>query len=93
MFGASALVLANPQCVNDRQFQHLSVSAEQWLPLVEVGVKYLSVNILFAKISRPQPLGSYRSPAFNSVKMALGEMLPTSSRSFTFHMVVFRNRQ
>ncbi|XP_024894839.1 probable methyltransferase TARBP1 [Pteropus alecto] len=36
VFGASALVLANPQCVNDRQFQHLSVSAEQWLPLVEV---------------------------------------------------------
>lgn len=40
VFGASALVLANPQCVNDRQFQYLSVSAEQWLPLVEVGVKY-----------------------------------------------------
>nr|KAF6395630.1 TAR (HIV-1) RNA binding protein 1 [Rousettus aegyptiacus] len=36
VFGASALVLANPQCVNDRQFQYLSVSAEQWLPLVEV---------------------------------------------------------
>lgn len=36
MFGASVLVLSNPQCVNDRQFQYLSVSAEQWLPLVEV---------------------------------------------------------
>lgn len=32
---------------------------------------------------------SYSSPAFNGVKMALGEMLPTSSRSFTFQRVVF----
>ncbi|XP_019507342.1 PREDICTED: probable methyltransferase TARBP1 [Hipposideros armiger] len=36
VFGASALVVASLQYVNDRQFQHLSVSAEQWLPLVEV---------------------------------------------------------
>ncbi|XP_013360164.1 PREDICTED: probable methyltransferase TARBP1 isoform X2 [Chinchilla lanigera] len=36
VFGAAALVLGNLQCVSDKQFQHLSVSAEQWLPLVEV---------------------------------------------------------
>ncbi|XP_021122057.1 probable methyltransferase TARBP1 isoform X3 [Heterocephalus glaber] len=36
VFGAAALVLGSLQCVGDKQFQHLSVSAEQWLPLVEV---------------------------------------------------------
>nr|XP_019602541.1 PREDICTED: probable methyltransferase TARBP1 isoform X2 [Rhinolophus sinicus] len=36
VFGASALVVTSLQSINDRQFQHLSVSAEQWLPLVEV---------------------------------------------------------
>ncbi|XP_053523846.1 probable methyltransferase TARBP1 isoform X2 [Artibeus jamaicensis] len=36
VFGASVLVVGNLQCVHDKQFQHLSVSAEQWLPLVEV---------------------------------------------------------
>ncbi|XP_057591947.1 probable methyltransferase TARBP1 isoform X2 [Hippopotamus amphibius kiboko] len=36
VFGASALVVGNLQCIRDKQFQHLSVSAEQWLPLVEV---------------------------------------------------------
>ncbi|XP_068403696.1 probable methyltransferase TARBP1 [Eschrichtius robustus] len=36
VFGASALVVGNLQCIRDKQFQHLSVSAEQWLPLAEV---------------------------------------------------------
>ncbi|XP_058525343.1 probable methyltransferase TARBP1 isoform X1 [Ochotona princeps] len=36
VFGASALAVGNLQCISDKQFQHLSVSAEQWLPLVEV---------------------------------------------------------
>lgn len=36
VFGAAALVVASLQCVSDKQFQQLSVSAEQWLPLVEV---------------------------------------------------------
>uniref|UniRef100_A0A672U4K9 tRNA (guanosine(18)-2'-O)-methyltransferase TARBP1 n=1 Tax=Strigops habroptila TaxID=2489341 RepID=A0A672U4K9_STRHB len=36
IFGASALVVGNLHYVQDKQFQHLSVSAEQWLPLVEV---------------------------------------------------------
>ncbi|KAM5300648.1 putative methyltransferase TARBP1 isoform 3-T4 [Glossophaga mutica] len=36
VFGASVLVVGNLRCVHDKQFQHLSVSAEQWLPLVEV---------------------------------------------------------
>uniref|UniRef100_A0A4W2IAL4 tRNA (guanosine(18)-2'-O)-methyltransferase TARBP1 n=1 Tax=Bos indicus x Bos taurus TaxID=30522 RepID=A0A4W2IAL4_BOBOX len=36
VFGAAALVMGSLQCVRDKQFQHLSVSAEQWLPLVEV---------------------------------------------------------
>ncbi|XP_034864371.1 probable methyltransferase TARBP1 isoform X3 [Mirounga leonina] len=35
-FGASALVVGSLQCVRDKQFQGLSVSAEQWLPLLEV---------------------------------------------------------
>uniref|UniRef100_A0A8D2JJ93 tRNA (guanosine(18)-2'-O)-methyltransferase TARBP1 n=1 Tax=Sciurus vulgaris TaxID=55149 RepID=A0A8D2JJ93_SCIVU len=37
VFGASVLVVGNLHCVRDKQFQHLSVSAEQWLPLEEVG--------------------------------------------------------
>ncbi|XP_067391938.1 probable methyltransferase TARBP1 isoform X2 [Emydura macquarii macquarii] len=36
IFGASALVVGSLHYINDKQFQHLSVSAEQWLPLVEV---------------------------------------------------------
>nr|KAF6400065.1 TAR (HIV-1) RNA binding protein 1 [Molossus molossus] len=36
VFGAALLVVGSLQCVRDKQFQHLSVSAEQWLPLVEV---------------------------------------------------------
>ncbi|KAM9564222.1 putative methyltransferase TARBP1 [Guaruba guarouba] len=36
IFGASALVVGSLHCIQDKQFQHLSVSAEQWLPLVEV---------------------------------------------------------
>nr|XP_035964557.1 probable methyltransferase TARBP1 isoform X2 [Halichoerus grypus] len=35
-FGASALVVGSLQCIRDKQFQGLSVSAEQWLPLLEV---------------------------------------------------------
>ncbi|XP_069854217.1 probable methyltransferase TARBP1 isoform X1 [Dipodomys merriami] len=36
VFGAEVLVVGSLQCVHDKQFQHLSVSAEQWLPLLEV---------------------------------------------------------
>ncbi|XP_048457330.1 probable methyltransferase TARBP1 [Rhincodon typus] len=36
IFGASALVVNNMHCVNDKQFQALSVSAEQWLSVIEV---------------------------------------------------------
>ncbi|XP_042636578.1 probable methyltransferase TARBP1 [Orycteropus afer afer] len=36
IFGASVLVVGNLHYISDKQFQHLSVSAEQWLPLVEV---------------------------------------------------------
>ncbi|XP_054018241.1 probable methyltransferase TARBP1 [Dryobates pubescens] len=36
IFGASALVVGGLHYIQDKQFQHLSVSAEQWLPLVEV---------------------------------------------------------
>ncbi|XP_032098206.1 probable methyltransferase TARBP1 isoform X2 [Sapajus apella] len=35
VFGASVLVVGSLQCISDKQFQYLSVSAEQWLPLVE----------------------------------------------------------
>ncbi|KAM6367232.1 putative methyltransferase TARBP1 isoform 4-T4 [Alca torda] len=35
IFGASALVVGSLHYIQDKQFQHLSVSAEQWLPLVE----------------------------------------------------------
>ncbi|XP_012586707.1 PREDICTED: probable methyltransferase TARBP1 [Condylura cristata] len=41
VFGASVLVVGNLQCIKDKQFQHLSVSAEQWLPLVEVKASQL----------------------------------------------------
>lgn len=51
MFGAAVLVVGSLQCVSDRQFQHLSVSAEQWLPLVEVGVKSLIRRRLCASFS------------------------------------------
>ncbi|MEE6475249.1 hypothetical protein FKM82_010669 [Ascaphus truei] len=36
IFGASALVVDGLHHVNDKQFQYLSVSAEQWLPLIEL---------------------------------------------------------
>ncbi|NXW07641.1 TARB1 methyltransferase, partial [Fregetta grallaria] len=36
IFGASALVVGSLHYIQDKQFQHLSVSAEHWLPLVEV---------------------------------------------------------
>ncbi|XP_006011684.1 probable methyltransferase TARBP1 [Latimeria chalumnae] len=36
IFGASALVVGNICSVSDKQFQSLSVSAEQWLPVIEV---------------------------------------------------------
>ncbi|XP_062428255.1 probable methyltransferase TARBP1 isoform X2 [Rhea pennata] len=36
IFGASALVVGSLHYIQDKQFQHLSVSAEQWLPLFEV---------------------------------------------------------
>lgn len=36
VFGASVLVVGSLHYIKDKQFQHLSISAEQWLPLVEV---------------------------------------------------------
>uniref|UniRef100_A0A7M4FFR7 TAR (HIV-1) RNA binding protein 1 n=1 Tax=Crocodylus porosus TaxID=8502 RepID=A0A7M4FFR7_CROPO len=36
IFGASALVVGSLRYIHDKQFQQLSVSAEQWLPLLEV---------------------------------------------------------
>ncbi|XP_053461750.1 probable methyltransferase TARBP1 isoform X2 [Nycticebus coucang] len=36
VFGAAVLAVGSLQCVKDRRFQQLSVSAEQWLPLAEV---------------------------------------------------------
>uniref|UniRef100_A0A8C5MSP4 tRNA (guanosine(18)-2'-O)-methyltransferase TARBP1 n=1 Tax=Leptobrachium leishanense TaxID=445787 RepID=A0A8C5MSP4_9ANUR len=36
IFGASALVVDSLHHLNDKQFQYLSVSAEQWLPLIEI---------------------------------------------------------
>ncbi|NWX86252.1 TARB1 methyltransferase, partial [Nothoprocta pentlandii] len=36
IFGASALVVGSLHYLQDKQFQHLSVSAEQWLPIIEV---------------------------------------------------------
>jgi tRNA G18 (ribose-2'-O)-methylase SpoU len=50
VFGAAALVVGSRQCASDRQFLHLSVSAEQWLPLVEVSRKYLLLKFVFVKI-------------------------------------------
>ncbi|XP_014379351.1 probable methyltransferase TARBP1 isoform X1 [Alligator sinensis] len=36
IFGASALIVGSLRYIHDKQFQQLSVSAEQWLPLLEV---------------------------------------------------------
>ncbi|KAM8809796.1 putative methyltransferase TARBP1 [Eudromia elegans] len=36
IFGASTLVVGSLHYMQDKQFQHLSVSAEQWLPIIEV---------------------------------------------------------
>ncbi|XP_043943041.1 probable methyltransferase TARBP1 [Protopterus annectens] len=36
IFGASALIVESLHCTADKQFQSLSVSAEHWLPLIEV---------------------------------------------------------
>ncbi|XP_066473038.1 probable methyltransferase TARBP1 isoform X2 [Tiliqua scincoides] len=36
IFGVSALIVGSLHYINDKQFQYLSVSAEQWLSLVEV---------------------------------------------------------
>uniref|UniRef100_A0ABM5FVK7 Probable methyltransferase TARBP1 n=1 Tax=Pogona vitticeps TaxID=103695 RepID=A0ABM5FVK7_9SAUR len=36
IFGASALVVGSLHYINDKQFQYLSVSAEQWVCLIEV---------------------------------------------------------
>lgn len=44
IFGASALVVGSLHYVQDKQFQHLSVSAEQWLPLVEVNGNCLAAQ-------------------------------------------------
>lgn len=44
IFGASALVVGSLHYIQDKQFQHLSVSAEQWLPLVEVNGNILIVK-------------------------------------------------
>uniref|UniRef100_A0A8C3FDV0 TAR (HIV-1) RNA binding protein 1 n=1 Tax=Chrysemys picta bellii TaxID=8478 RepID=A0A8C3FDV0_CHRPI len=59
IFGASALVVGSLHYINDKQFQHLSVSAEQWLPLVEVGGKSILAaylkgsNTLMQKLQNP----------------------------------------
>ncbi|XP_070590074.1 LOW QUALITY PROTEIN: probable methyltransferase TARBP1 [Erythrolamprus reginae] len=36
IFGVSALTVSNLHYINDKQFQYLSVSAEQWLSVIEV---------------------------------------------------------
>uniref|UniRef100_A0A670HPX0 tRNA (guanosine(18)-2'-O)-methyltransferase TARBP1 n=2 Tax=Podarcis muralis TaxID=64176 RepID=A0A670HPX0_PODMU len=36
IFGVSALIVGSLHYINDKQFQYLSVSAEQWLSLIEV---------------------------------------------------------
>lgn len=36
IFGVKALVVANADCVKDREFQHLSVSADKWLNILQV---------------------------------------------------------
>ncbi|XP_069786930.1 probable methyltransferase TARBP1 isoform X2 [Narcine bancroftii] len=48
IFGASALVVRNRHCVNDKEFQALSVLAEQWLTVIEVRPDQL-VNYLQQK--------------------------------------------
>lgn len=36
IFGVKALVIANTDCVKDKEFQFLSVSADRWLNMLQV---------------------------------------------------------
>lgn len=36
IFGVKALVVANVDCVKDKEFQHLSVSADKWITMLQV---------------------------------------------------------
>jgi len=36
IFGVKALVVANADCVKDKEFQYLSVSADKWLNMLQV---------------------------------------------------------
>jgi len=49
VFGASALVLPNRQVVADSEFKIVSVSAEKWLPLLEVKEQNLMNYLLLMK--------------------------------------------
>uniref|UniRef100_A0A4W3JQ57 tRNA (guanosine(18)-2'-O)-methyltransferase TARBP1 n=1 Tax=Callorhinchus milii TaxID=7868 RepID=A0A4W3JQ57_CALMI len=73
IFGASVLVVNNMHCVNDKQFQALSVSAEQWMPVIEVKpaqlVEYLQQKktegytiIGVEQTANSQDLTQYRFP-------------------------------
>jgi len=36
IFGVKALIVANADCVKDKEFQYLSVSADKWLNILQV---------------------------------------------------------
>jgi len=42
IFGVKALVVANADCVKDKEFQYLSVSADKWLNMLQVLEQFIS---------------------------------------------------
>jgi tRNA guanosine-2'-O-methyltransferase len=46
IFGVKELVLSNIKCIEDKLFQHLSVTSEKWLPIKEVTL-YLYKDLTF----------------------------------------------
>lgn len=51
IFGVKALVVANADCIKDKEFQFLSVSADKWLNILQV-FEQLFLNCLFSLIFR-----------------------------------------
>ena len=50
IFNAEALVVQNKDCVKDRDFSAVSVTAEQWLPMWEVPVGSLKQFLAAQKL-------------------------------------------
>lgn len=49
IFGVKALVVANADCIKDKEFQFLSVSADKWLNMLQV-FEQLFLEFIFKKL-------------------------------------------